>query len=269
MVSEKKQTKMALIPIWMIVLTTAFVMLLIPIVDYNEYNEVQNIAVGVVRASTDEYEKYADNRSIMINEIYDSFDKDSVSASMATKAYQNTLYAVLSDLNYSTVYVYHDDGLYYFRYTGLFEYCFSKQSLSVCILISVVLIVLAMAVTLFCSITKRQELRIEGDTITCRMSSGKILQFYAKDIKSVETSGMKGLKIKGDGICYKIILLKNVVELKNKLMELISEDSTRSVNTSLTQTDAMDALKKAKELLDAGVITEEEFAEKKKQLLGL
>ena len=48
-----------------------------------------------------------------------------------------------------------------------------------------------------------------------------------------------------------------------------SNNISAPVNSQNSQTDIADALIKFKQLLDMGVITEEEFAAKKHQLLGL
>ena len=72
----------------------------------------------------------------------------------------------------------------------------------------------------------------------------------------------------------KFALIKNCVEIGNVLSAKINErqDSTASsvtVTTQATQSNSMEDLKKLKDLLDAGIITQEEFDAKKKQLLGL
>ena len=74
----------------------------------------------------------------------------------------------------------------------------------------------------------------------------------------------------------KFALLGNYVEIGKVLSQKINE---RQQNTETTQktvvvptaapTSTADELKKFKDLLDAGIITQEEFDEKKKQLLGL
>ena len=74
----------------------------------------------------------------------------------------------------------------------------------------------------------------------------------------------------------KFALLGNYVEIGKVLSQKINE---RQQNTETTQktvavptaapTSTADELKKFKELLDAGIITQEEFDAKKKQLLGL
>ena len=46
-----------------------------------------------------------------------------------------------------------------------------------------------------------------------------------KDITSVETTGLSGLKILGNNIKVKTLLLKNNGELKNYIIDLISKKS--------------------------------------------
>ena len=72
----------------------------------------------------------------------------------------------------------------------------------------------------------------------------------------------------------KFALIKNYSEIGTVLSKKINE---RQENTTTTkpesaptlQNNAMDDLIKLKNLLDAGIITQEEFNAKKKQLLGL
>ena len=61
--------------------------------------------------------------------------------------------------------------------------------------------------------------------------------------------------------------LKVAEEIKDFLEKKISERATGA--TIVQQVSSADELKKFKELLDSGIITQEEFDAKKKQLLGL
>lgn len=58
-------------------------------------------------------------------------------------------------------------------------------------------------------------------------------------------------------------------EIANFIREKISEAKSKSNATVIAQVSSADELKKFKDLLDDGVITQEEFDAKKKQLLGL
>ena len=64
---------------------------------------------------------------------------------------------------------------------------------------------------------------------------------------------------------------EGVENLRNLALEAIESYRMKknSVNTQVNQVSAADELKKFKELLDMGVISQEEFDAKKKQLLGL
>ena len=70
---------------------------------------------------------------------------------------------------------------------------------------------------------------------------------------------------------YKISTFEDVEVLKSKLNEAIklAKVETKAGATVIQQVSAMDELKKLKELLDLGIVTQEEFDAKKKQLLGL
>ena len=57
--------------------------------------------------------------------------------------------------------------------------------------------------------------------------------------------------------------------VKNYIQEKIASYKQAKVSTTVPASSSVEELKKFKELLDAGVITQEEFDAKKKQLLGL
>lgn len=66
--------------------------------------------------------------------------------------------------------------------------------------------------------------------------------------------------------------ISNAVDVANEINKLlISNQDNASKNSSpiINQVSSADELKQYKELLDSGVITQEEFDAKKKQLLGL
>jgi hypothetical protein len=67
-----------------------------------------------------------------------------------------------------------------------------------------------------------------------------------------------------------VFFTKKNNELAQKIKAKIEElQSSMNSGTVIQQTSTADEIKKFKELLDEGVITEEEFNQKKKQLLGL
>ena len=70
----------------------------------------------------------------------------------------------------------------------------------------------------------------------------------------------------------KFALIGNYAEIGKVLSKKINErqeNTTTEARATASQSNAMDDLKKLKDLLDSGIITQEEFEAKKKQLLGL
>ncbi len=73
-------------------------------------------------------------------------------------------------------------------------------------------------------------------------------------------------------VITKFVLIKNYTEIGNVLSQLINkrQDQTQTIaNETKTISSNMDDLVKLKDLLEQGIITQEEFDAKKKQLLGL
>lgn len=68
---------------------------------------------------------------------------------------------------------------------------------------------------------------------------------------------------------------ERIIQQANEVVEFINQKirevkaGTKTAPTVIQQISAADELKKFKELLDMGIITQEEFDAKKKQLLGL
>ncbi|MDL2310482.1 SHOCT domain-containing protein [Peptostreptococcaceae bacterium OttesenSCG-928-C18] len=83
----------------------------------------------------------------------------------------------------------------------------------------------------------------------------------------------KGAKIKTTSLNYK--LGKKNMESALRLVELVIADNEASLSnannnsSSDNQSSNLDELKKLKELLDSGIVTQEEFDAKKQQILGL
>ena len=70
------------------------------------------------------------------------------------------------------------------------------------------------------------------------------------------------------GIGYFFIKANATLSFSSKLEELISNPPASS-NSSDETVDPYDEIRKLKALLDDGIITEEDFNAKKKQLLGI
>ena len=92
-------------------------------------------------------------------------------------------------------------------------------------------------------------------------------------VSAVGTSAFKGLAVASSSGRINFKLIKNRNEIHAAISNLLIERQTKPTNSTtikqeIPQSNA-DELKKYKDLLDQGVITQEEFDAKKKQLLGL
>lgn len=92
-------------------------------------------------------------------------------------------------------------------------------------------------------------------------------------ISSISKSLFSGLSVATSSGLIKFVAIKNRDEIYECIVKLLSIRQSKNSNASnqvvLNNQSNADELKKYKELLDGGVITQEEFDAKKKQLLGL
>ncbi len=109
---------------------------------------------------------------------------------------------------------------------------------------------------------------------------GSFMSSGVKSIKldKINSVGVFGMTVRLDTIGDEDVVIGSYSpEIRTKLSSEIqkivndyqSKKEAQSATTFVQQTSAADELKKFKELLDMGVITQEEFDAKKKQLLGL
>lgn len=94
-------------------------------------------------------------------------------------------------------------------------------------------------------------------------------------ISAVGTTILKGIVVTTSSGAIKFMMIKNSEDIHSAISELLVERQSKSKDIAQTvikqevpQSNA-EELKKYKDLLDSGVITQEEFNAKKKQLLGL
>lgn len=235
-------------------------------INYSSYKKVQDAGIATMQLASSKYS--SSDRAEVIHDIYNDLAGYSFNNGIASarRNLQDSLEDALEALGY-------DDLSYipsYFVYTNFFDYLISYMLFEVgrpvVILCFYIIIVLAFAVTVICVGDRRSALTVGDTFVTCQKGAGKSMQVMFKDIISVETTGLKGLKLSGSGIKFKIILIKNGAILKSAIMDKKIASSNESNVSDIKGTDT---IKKYKELLDSGVITQEEFDTKKKQLLNL
>lgn len=103
-------------------------------------------------------------------------------------------------------------------------------------------------------------------------SWGKRIDLPLDKISAVATAKLGGIAVSTSSGAIRFIGIKNNSEIHTVISKLLMERQESAKQTSATteksQTKA-DELREIKKLLDDGIITQEEFDAKKKQLLGL
>ena len=159
----------------------------------------------------------------------------------------------------------------WFKYTSISEYAFGYYSDQGSLLPygMALLCFIALLVSIFSTVSvnreAKKELIVYEDSVLCRSNSRKTTQLLFQDINNVDF-GKNTLKLAGTGVNFKIANLTNAESIQSVIMEKKKSYTPQSSVPSIGNTDD---LRKLKELLDCGIITQDEFDAKKKQILGL
>ena len=118
------------------------------------------------------------------------------------------------------------------------------------------------------------ELTVTDKRIYGKVAWGKRVDLPVDSVSAIATTGvLKGVSVSTSSGKIAFLIIKNADEIYKVLNNLLIERQQEKVNATISATmpksDEADQLKKYKELLESGVITQEEFDAKKKQLLGL
>lgn len=118
------------------------------------------------------------------------------------------------------------------------------------------------------------ELTVTDKRIYGKVAWGKRVDLPVDSVSATATISLfKGVSVSTSSGRISFLVIKNADAIYKIMNNLLIERQQEKVNAtaaaSAPKTDEADQLKKFKELLDSGVITQEEFDAKKKQLLGL
>ena len=119
---------------------------------------------------------------------------------------------------------------------------------------------------------KSYELTITNKRAYGFAAFGRRVDLPIDSVSAIGLGWLKSIKITTASGKISFFLIKNRDEMYETMSKLIIERQSEkaAVKTVVnTETSAADELKKYKELLDGDVISQEEFDQKKKQLLGL
>lgn len=118
------------------------------------------------------------------------------------------------------------------------------------------------------------ELIVTDKRIYGKVAWGKRVDLPVDSVSATSTiKFLKGVAVATSSGKISFLVIKNAEDIYNTINKLIIERQQKKNNStpivSTFATDETDKLKKYKDLLDSGVISQEEFDAKKKQLLGL
>lgn len=154
-------------------------------------------------------------------------------------------------------------------YDSIFEFFFEEffdEIYGIVILLGILLILVAVFLSFEMN---RCALTITNKRVVGKASFGKRVDLPLKQISSIGLGIFKRISVASSSGRIHFWLLKNREEVYKELSSLLGELQGNEETSKTTPTSNADELKKYKELLDMGIITQEEFDAKKKELLGL
>lgn len=268
-VSQKKKTNF----VWCITMVLFVAMMVSFTIDYIGYRKGQKFGVasailaGYTRESYSYDEQCADIRENLERRYHNVTVQGVTFDYSEAQAAQNDVVDAFYDVMKSGGYTRYGTWnlAKWFYYTNPVEYFTGYYWNKVLPLVFYVFLLFALVFTFLTKSEAEKGLIVYADSVLCKLSKNKTKEFGLEDISNV-TTDRKTLKLIGTGIKFKITNLKNAEELKSVIMERkkILRDKPDNANAGNA-----DELKKYKDLLDSGVISQAEFDAKKKQLLGL
>lgn len=258
---------------WAVVAVFLLSVALVSFAKYSQYKKAQELAVSLTLAATDKHNSYKNDYKKLVEYMYDDYTKkgvvmtingskiDTTKEAALRREADKALGKLMSEAGYKCT-----NGSDYLKYIGFIDY--TTNNMRTPWIVGKILVILFLLANLWYLNDSTKTMTINGDRVVCRKRGKVIKEFLVKDIKSVEFASLKGLMIRGNSFKYKINLLKNAEELKSTIMDYLATIPTAEVKQEIPQSNA-DELKKYKELLDSGIISQEEFDAKKKQLLGI
>lgn len=266
-----------------VLLIVAVISLLLPFVlaipRLMKYNKIQQATVELISATASDIDINADYDT-KLRKVRSKFDStmycmmvgnnsdkckdyrsNITTIEKSTKKILNELYGYELDIDigyYPSDYL-EEKNLFDLVLTGnVFSYVLFIASETV-MLVSVVLLIRA-------NKESKEQIEATNDSVIITKSNKKTSTILIKDIQSVESISRNGIFLKGAAFKEKIHLIENNEEIKNYILEKMSDIASSITPSNVSNADE---LKKFKQLLDEGLISQEEYDLKKKELLNL
>ena len=279
--SKTKDLKKIFIIAWVVIALVFLVVVGSSWVGFSDYEQGQLLAVELMLAASSEFDEHDDYQTL-IKEMYEFFTVEYSSFSFNGQHFDNSdavesarkadkhLAELLKSAGYHC-----SQGSKYLKYSNFTEYLFGEFGIIFCLLTLLPMLgLIAIQITYFSEAGK--SLTIKENKVICKFSEGGEKEYLLDNIQTVETTILNGVKFSGKNIEFSISFLENPEELKAPIAAHIAArpkvQKSRSMPTIKTTPNASpkttEEIKEYKILLDMGAITQEEYDNKKKQLLS-
>lgn len=140
--------------------------------------------------------------------------------------------------------------------------------------ISFVFVVLSLILLFIYLYASKMQITVTDKRVFGKAAFGKRIDLPLDSISAVGTSAFQGVAVATSAGKIKFVRMEKRDELHKEISNLLvsrqgKQSAREEPRAEIKSSSAADELKKYKELLDSGIITQEEFDAKKKQLLGL
>ena len=124
---------------------------------------------------------------------------------------------------------------------------------------------------IFYFVTKEMKIVVTDKRVYGKTIFGKQVDLPLDSISAIAKSWFKGVAVSTSSGRIVFLLISNNEEIFKTISDLLIERQDKRAESTITTStnNTAEELKQYKELLDSGVITQEEFDAKKKQVLGL
>lgn len=275
--SEKKSQRPVVLLIWFFVLLFLLINMVVAFIDYSKYREGQEFALEVVALGDEATGSHTINKSSSYEEqcrsAYDYLSRTGSYYGSYSWEIDRTMNSVRESFaNIMELEGYDRYSKYtiaeWFRYTNSIDYFKFYYNEHIFPKFCLPLILLAMLGTVFIVAETQKELEVYDDSVICKTSIKQSKQILYQDINSVDYNG-NSIKLSGSGINFRISNLSNAESIKTVLTRQRKDTSNKKTESkSEGVTNGAAEILQYKTLLDSGIITEEEFENKKKQILN-
>ena len=120
--------------------------------------------------------------------------------------------------------------------------------------------------------TEKCEITVSNEAISGKLPHGKTVHIPLNQITAINRSSFNGVSITSIGNVSNFHCIENREEVMKAISYLLAnpqQSSAQPTQSASANGNEAEQLKRLKDLLDSGVLTQEEFDAKKKQILGL